>query len=231
MGNSWTWSWGLYYTKGLQALASISDMNGYFKVNPMGPIEGIGELFNNISRLPGFIFKSFFSRRPFIPIVIAIFMAPKKGYLFIVSLIAVQILTIFAIDGKHGFVHEYYFIGCAFLLSFLIISIMENAHFKANLAIIFLMFVFTLERGIYRLKPIWKNNNRQKVMRLLNENPELESESVIRTTISNPPEVGLLLGKFQGDSKLARFFLKRAGEKCKSKIVKEDFFICDNQVD
>ena len=205
---------GIYYTKGLQALVSFSDMNGYFKVNPLGPTEGISQLLNNLNRLPGFIFKSFFSRWALIPIVIAIFMAPKKGYLFITTLVTLQVLTIFAIDGEHGFIHEYYFIGCSFLLSFLIISIMENAHSKITFAIIFLMTIFTLERGGYRLKPIWKSKLRQDALSLMSEVTDLGKKSFYSTR-QNPPELGLLFGQFQGKSKKATYEIQLTGDKNK----------------
>ena len=214
---------GIYYTKGLQALASVSDMTGYFKVNPLGPIQGLSELFNNISRLPGFVFRSFFSRWPFIPIVIAIIMAPKKGYIYIIGLITIQILTIFAIDGDHGFVHEYYFIGCSFLISFMIISIMENTHSKLIVSIIFLMTVFTFERGIYRIKPLWKNKLRADSMTIIDKLSDLNKRPFY-TFRQNPPELGLLIGQFQGKSKKAKYEVQYHGdkEKCSPVIVENN---------
>ena len=118
---------GVYYTKGLEFLTSIADSIGYFKVKPVSPLVGIKNFLLHIEKLPGLVFKSFFSRFAMIPILIGAVIRPKKSFILILFLISIQCLTIFALDEHHAYTHEYYFIGATFH-SFFVIEIIENAH-------------------------------------------------------------------------------------------------------
>jgi len=221
---------GVYYTKGLEFLTSVADSIGYFKVEPVSPLIGLKNFVLHIEKLPTLIFKSFFSRFVMIPILIGAIIRLKKSFILILFLISIQCLTIFALDEHHAYTHEYYFMGSTFLISFLVIEIMEGANEKIIIAIISLMTIFTFERGFYRLKPIWKNSLRSNARDIINQLPEILNQRAIKTRHSNPPEIGLLFGKFQGSSERARFKIMRSGESCSSKIKSNsDFVLCHNK--
>ena len=222
---------GLYYTKGLEFLTSVADSIGYFKVEPVSPLIGLKNFVLHIEKLPTLIFKSFFSRHTIVPIIIGMILRPKRSYIFILFLISIQCLTIFALDEHHAYTHEYYFLGATFLISFLIIEIMEGANNKIIISIICLMIIFTFERGFYRLKPIWKNSLRSNASDIINQVPEILNQRAIKTRHSNPPEIGLLFGKFQGNSMKAKYLINHSQSNCLNKITSnKSFLICSNNL-
>ena len=192
----------LYYTKGISYLSSVSDLSGYFEVGALSPLEGLYEAFRDLHRLPKLIFKNFFSSWVILPISLMLVIYRSRIFLWIICVLALQVTTIFMIDGSHAYGHDYYFIGCSFMVCWLVVQLIQ----RLKLSPIFLGFcvllvIFNVERGIYRLKPIWKSSKREKAVRLLKENPSLRSARAIQTKTANPPEKGLLFGKFQGETK------------------------------
>jgi hypothetical protein len=220
---------GLYYTKGISYLISVSDQSGYFKVAARSPIEGLTQSLNDFHRFPRLFLKNFFSAWVIVPITMMVFISRKKDHLKILFSILLQVLAIFMIDGSHAYNHDYYFIGCSFLVCLFVIKSISNKVNKYTLyTFCTLLVFFNLERAIYRLKPLWKNNLRSDAAQLLKQLPELNTTRSIRARSSNPPELGLLFGRFQGNSLSAKYLVQHISEKECTKLVRvsRNFRVC-----
>ena len=108
---------------------------------------------------------------------------------------------------------------------------MEEAPKNLNIAIVSMMTIFTLERGFYRLKPIWKNSYRQDANALIQEIPDLNATAFYNIR-QDPPEVGLLFGQFQGKAKKAKYKIEfqYRDKKCHPAISENNSFrVCLNK--
>ena len=108
---------------------------------------------------------------------------------------------------------------------------MEKAPRWIAWAMIANLIIFNGERALYRLKPLWKNTQRQQAAQLLEKIPELKESRSIKTVTENPPELGLLFGRFQGNSQHAKFIVQLSTDKKCARPIEEtaDFRVCYSQ--
>jgi len=136
------------------------------------------------------------------------------------------------IDGSHAYNHDYYFIGTSFLLCFLLVQAFKKIQ-SVRLLWFFctLLIFFSLERGVYRLKPLWKNFYRSDALDMIEKFPDLRSKPIF-TKRKNPPEIGLLFGQFQGHSKKAKYeIIQRSVQPSCSNLqyANSSFVACDKK--
>jgi hypothetical protein len=135
------------------------------------------------------------------------------------------------LDGDHAFRHDYYFIGTSFLISYLAIKLLLNQKTWIRYFFIVCLIILNLEGSFYLIKPIWKNSYRKDAISIMQTVPGVQQERSIATNKENPPEIGLLFGKFQGKTRKSKYFIQFSNNKKRcSPIVKENksFRICKN---
>lgn len=186
----------LYYTLGIDYLKSISTTSNFFAVSARNPLTSIITFFSHPSELFRLIFKDVFYRYSFIFILFAIYINKENNKLMmkLFGVFIIQLILAASLIAHHMYVHIYYIIGASFIVAW-IMALTINAHPKLKYACLCFIAITNIERSIYTVKPLRKNNLKKQCFQILERFPELSKESKIRSTGSPSPRIGLCLQK------------------------------------
>jgi hypothetical protein len=114
-----------YYTLGLDFIRQYQDGRNLFAVHIRNPLASVIDVLSQPQKL--FVLlasKLFFAPGIFSILLVFKFVTReyKKLLLGLLSILLVQMLAIFALDGSHAFIHYYYYIACSPVLAMLIFA-------------------------------------------------------------------------------------------------------------
>lgn len=195
----------LYYVKGMDYLKGLSDSPLLYKTALPNPFAAFMSFILSpkeiLSLLAGKTIGFFLL--PFVVIVgFWHFMSKKESpFSFIWVILLCQMIIIAIIDGSHSFVHYYYFIGMTPLLSLFFLEVILKIEKKWLLIVsLIILSIYNVERGIYRIQPIFKENIYTDCRKLKAETKEVSwgQGVVFRASSENYPEIGMCFGERTG---------------------------------
>jgi hypothetical protein len=196
----------LYYTKGVDYLKELSDTALLYKTGLPNPFDAFLSFFLSPREILDFLAQKTigFFILPLILIVgtVNYLIKRESPFSLIWLLLLFQMLIIALIDGAHSFIHYYYFIGMSPLLSLSLLEVIYKVEQKwLWIAVLIILTISNVERGIYRVQPIFKNENIytdcKKLKAELKEVPWGQG-LIFRSSQEKYPEIGLCFGERTG---------------------------------
>ena len=212
----------LYYTKGLNLIAAHQEGPGLFWLEHQPPLQALKEFFSDVHDwINMWMYRPFFSMGSYLILPLSAFALitrrPRyRRFAALWGVLILQYIVIAALAGKHGFVHDYYFLGlaptCALILGWLI----EQKFPPYIPALIFLgILIPTIELSSMDLRALYKPayRNERELPRACEQirahHPEAPwgRGDVFRSTREPFPALGLCFGEREGsDSARYGFF-------------------------
>lgn len=224
----------LYYTLGIDYLERVTDVPPYFATQFRNPMMSLRDAFSEPKLLTSFLLKDLFTAFTLVPIlcwsIYRQFFLKKEGIpLFLWAVLLLQVICIFALDGKHLYHHTYYAIGCSLLCLFIFFLFLKRCKQRClKILVVLAVFINQMETIVHRAKPLRKNHLARQCDQI-RDTIDFSKIKKIRTTRSSYPTLGLCLGVIQ-NSESARYgvFFKTDKNIPQNKVLEtKDLFVVD----
>ncbi|MDA8793269.1 hypothetical protein N9N67_08485 [Bacteriovoracaceae bacterium] len=211
----------VYYLKGSSYLLSLSDFEPLFKTKFRSPVRNLVTFFEDFSS-----FIEFFSQNLFFPFCLLFFVgfyglfqkrldkSKIKSLLTLFSILLFQIFFIILIDGSHALRHHYYFLGTSFIAAIILTFLIQHSSNMFSYVILGSLFIWGLEKNIYSLKPLFKQNHWKECSTLIESHPSIFSfkkQKIFSNFEEKYPHLGLCFG-IRSNALKSEYFLSKKVE-------------------
>ncbi len=201
----------LYFKPGLAFIKSVSDYPPYFYTDLRNPLFSLATALARPDMMLALLNKDIFAP-PFALVAVAHFAfwesfrvkANWQGSILWLVL-ALQILGVAALDGTHGFIHAYYYVGTSMTAALIFADLIARSGPRSWFPVlVYLPLVaFHVERALYETRPItgWIDGNGwyRQCQELKARNAEFPWDRGyrFRSEVTQYPELGICFGEIQ----------------------------------
>lgn len=202
-----------YYVFGGKFFSQFADGPNFFASQIRNPLTAFIGFISSPKDFLAFLNLSLFQSYVFIPVFIAslveLIKKKKSSYAKFSLVLLLQIIFVALLDGKHSYIHNYYFAGISLTCCLMFLTFLKESHLVLKVLAIMLVLSGNLSRTTYEAHSFFDENNiYSQCERLKKSTPEFpwEDNYVLNSRFSPPPVLGVCFGEREGSKTTAYGF-------------------------